>query len=179
LWCLRQDAELIVPVLAEILGRKERRWQAAYALGEIGPEAAAAVPALARALEDEHVPRPFRTPPSAAFALGKIGKAAIPELSALLSHPEARMRMGSLLAFGIMGTDGKDAVPALLKLLKDQDSEVRHTAALTLAAVGAAPEQIVGGLTDCLSAEDIYMRSAAAAALREIAPDGNWVVSPE
>ena len=179
LWWLRQDPELIVPVLTEILGGNERRWQAAYALGDMGPVAAAAVPALAKALAEEHVPRPFRTPPSTAFALGKIGRAAIPELSSLLLHPEARMRMGSLLAFGIMGTDGKDAVPALLKLLRDQDSEVRHTAALTLAAVGAAPEQIVAGLTDCLTAEDIYMRSAAAAALREIAPDGDWVVSPE
>lgn len=179
LWLLRRDADLIVPVLTEILSGKDRRWQAAYVLGEMGPDAAAAAPALVKALQEERVPRPFRTPPSSAFALGKIGRAAIPHLSKLLSHPDAPIRMGTLLAFGIMGMDGREAVPDLIVLLKDRDAEVRHTAALTLAAVGAAPDQILTGLADCLGAEDVYMRSAAAAVLRKIAPDGEWVLQPE
>lgn len=178
LWHLRQAPEIIVRVLIEVLASPER-WQAAYALGEMGVVAAPAVPALVKLLEEEEVPRPFRTPPSSAFALGKIGAPAIPQLTALLKHPAPRVRVGSLLALGFMGKEGIDAVPQLLESLRDEDVEVRHTAAITLAAVGAAADQIVSGLTDCLRAEDVYMRSAAAAVLRDIAPDQDWPIQPE
>ena len=178
LWALRKDQGEIVPVLTKILATTER-WQAAYALGDMGEHAAPAIPALARLLSEERVPRPFRTPPSAAFALGKIGAAAVPAIVKLLRDPDARVRMNALMALGFMGKSGREAVPDLMKHLQDKDSEVRHTTALTLAAIGAEPESIIAGLSDCLAAEDIYMRSAAAAVLREIAPSENWVVKAE
>jgi HEAT repeat protein len=178
LWTLRDDTSALIPVLTKILATDER-WRAAYALGDMGEKAAPAIPALTRLLAEERVPRPFRTPPSAAFALGKIGRAAIPEIVRLLASPEARVRMNALMAFGFMGKSGREAVPALMKHLEDENAEVRHTTALTLAAIGAEPESIIAGLSACLAAEDIYMRSAAAAALREIAPSENWVVQAE
>lgn len=178
LWALHQPAESIVPVLIAILETSER-WRAAYVLGDMGACAAPAVPALARLLVEERVPRPFRIPPSSAFALGKIGRMAIPELTALLQNQDPRVRMNALMAFGFMGPAGHEAVPQVMQVLKDDDIEVRHTAALTLASLGAEPGQMIASLSDCLHAEDIYMRSAAAAILRKIAPDQTWYVPAE
>ena len=178
LWALRKDGTEVVPVLTDILATPER-WQAAYALGDMGEHAAPAIPALAQLLSEERVPRPFRTPPSAAFALGKIGAAAVPAIVKLLRDPDARVRMNALMALGFMGKSGREAVPDLMNHLQDKDAEVRHTTALTLATIGAEPEWIIGPLSDCLAAEDIYMRSAAAAVLREIAPDRTWYVQAE
>jgi HEAT repeat protein len=178
LWALHQDPARLIPVLTRIL-RTSERWQAAYALGEMGACASAAVPALAQLLREERVPRPFRTPPSAAFALGKIGASAVPAVVRLLENSDARVRMNALMAFGFMGTAGRDAIPHLIRYLQDENLEVRHTTALTLASIGAEPDVIVASLSDCLAAEDIYMRSAAAAVLRDIAPEGNWYVKAE
>lgn len=179
LWSLERDSRATVPVLTNILMGYEGRWEAAYALSDIGPEAAPAVPALVKALTQEQVARPFRTPPSSAFALGKIGSAAIPALSQLLTNRDSRVRTSALLALSFMGADGGEAVPRVLEMLRDADVEVRHTAALTLPAIGANQEQVVTGLADCLQDEDIYIRSAAAAVLRRIAPDRNWVIQTE
>ena len=178
LWLLHPDSRKIVPVLITILDKPER-WRAAYLLGDMGLRAAPAVPALIRLLIEEQVPRPFRTPPSSAFALGKIGRPAISELAPLLQNPDPRIRINALMAFGFMGESGRAAVPQLIEVLRDKNAEVRHTAALTLASLRAEPEQIVAGLSDCLRAEDIYMRSAAAAVLRNIAPEQSWYVPAE
>jgi HEAT repeat protein len=178
LWLIQHDASALVPVLTPLLDTPEC-WRAAYLLGEIGNRAAPAIPALARLLSEEHVPRPFRTPPSSAFALGKIGSAALPELLVLLENKDVRIRMNALMALGFMGANGKEAIPQLLQHLHDSDSEIRNTTALTLASIGAEPDQIIPPLSDCLRAEDIYMRSAAAAVLRKIAPEGDWYVAAE
>jgi HEAT repeat protein len=178
LWKLEKNAEVIVPVLTEILQTAEC-WQAAYALGQMRSAAAPAIPELIRVLRFERVPRPFRTPPSSAFALGQIGPAAIPAVSTVLTDPEPRARLAAVMAFGFMGREGRPAVSRLLRLLEDENAEIRHATALTLAAIGAEPDQIVAGLSDCLRAEDIYMRSAAAAMLQQIEPGGNWVALAE
>ncbi|MGZ8899054.1 MAG: HEAT repeat domain-containing protein, partial [Limisphaerales bacterium] len=123
LWALHQDPARLIPVLTRILGTSER-WQAAYALGEMGACASAAVPALAQLLREERVPRPFRTPPSAAFALGKIGAAAVPAVLLLLENSDSRVRMNALMAFGFMGTAGRDAIPHLIRYLQDENLEV-------------------------------------------------------
>lgn len=178
LWKLERDPAAILPVLTKILATSES-WQAAYALAQMGDAAAPAVPGLIESLRRERVPRPYRTPPSSAFALGQIGAAAIPALGPLLAAAEARTRLNAVMAIGFMGKNAGAAVPKLLPLLQDNDAEVRNVTALTLAAIGARRDQVLEGLTACLSAEDIYMRSAAAQILREIAPEGNWVVNPE
>jgi HEAT repeat protein len=178
LWQLTRETRTTVPVLTRILTTREG-WQAAYALAQMGEAAAPAVPGLVEALHRERVPRPYRTPPSCAFALGQIAGPAIPALRPLLESNDARSRLNALMAFGFMGLRGRDAVPELLPMLHDRDSEVRHAAALTLANIGAEKGQIIAGLSACLSAEDIYMRSSAAQVLREIAPDQTWVVNPE
>lgn len=178
LWALHQPPDKIVPVLIPILNTPEG-WRAAYILGDMGESAAPAVSALGRLLVAERVPRPFRTPPSSALALGKIGAPAVSELISILENPNSRIRMNALMAFNFMGNAGRPAVPHVLLLLQDKNPEIRHTAALALASIGAEPDQMIASLSDCLHAEDIYMRSAAAAVLRKIAPDQTWIIPSE
>jgi len=178
LWHIEGNESLAVPVLVGVQGTSEG-WDAAYALGEIGPRAASAIPALAKILRTERVPRAFRTPPSSAYALGRIGEAAIPTLTSVLTDPDASSRLSAVLAFGFMGRKAAPAAPKLLTLLKDRDADVRHAAALTLPGIGAKSEDIVDALSDCLQADDIYMRFTAAEVLREIAPNRHWVGSSE
>jgi HEAT repeat protein len=178
LWTATSDRTSVVPVLVGILPTQEG-WQAAYALGGMGPAAAEAVPALIEILKKEKVARAFRTPPSSSLALGQIREPAIPALSRVLTSPESRVRLAAVLAFGFMGRHALEAIPALTELLRDPDTEVRHVTAITLAGIGAEPKLIMQGLGDCLRAEDIYVRSTAAAYLREIAPEKDWYVAPE
>jgi HEAT repeat protein len=178
LWDLGGSPEEVLPVLLSILETSEG-WRAAYLLGDMGARAAPAIPALIGLLVRERVPRPFRTPPSSAIALGKIGSAAVPELTLALENRNSRVRISALMALNFMGPAGRSAIPQLLKLLADDNAEVRHTTALTLASAGAEPSSIIAGLSDCLHADDIYMRSAAATHLRAIAPEQNWVVPAE
>lgn len=178
LWQLGVDSSEVLPVLVAIL-ETDCAWQAAYALADLRARAAPAIPQLIAALQRERAHRPFRTPPSSAFALGRIGAAAVPALSEILSAPQPHIRMGAVLALGFIGPVADPAVPALLPLLRDQDREVRHATALTLGSIGADSEEVITALADCLSAEDIYMRFAAADLLRKLEPEGNWYASPE
>jgi HEAT repeat protein len=177
-WVLTRDRDAVVPVLMGVLPTQEG-WQAAYALGNMGADAATAVPALIEVLRREQVPRAFRTPPSSSIALGQIREPAISALEQVLSDPEPAVRIAAVLALGFMGEHARPAVPRLQKLLRDPDREIRHVTAITLAGAGADRELILPGLEDCLTAEDIYVRSTAAALLRRIAPEQEWTVLPE
>ncbi len=88
---------------------KEVRFNAAYAVGKIGPAAKEAVPALIAALKDE-----YRW--VAASALGKIGPAAVPALIAALKDEDGSVRVSAAFALGWIGPA---AFPSLIAALKD------------------------------------------------------------
>lgn len=178
LWRLRARPGEVLPVLIGIL-ETDHAWEAAYALADLGPAAAPAIPALIALLQRERVPRPFRTPPSSAFALGRIGLPAAAPLAGLLGSPEPHVRLAAVMALGFIGKPAAPEAPALLPLLRDPDAEIRHAAALALATIGVETEPVLNALAAALSAEDIHMRFAAADLLRKIEPDGLWSVSPE
>lgn len=177
-WQLSQNAEEVLPVLIQLLPG-ELGWEAAYALGEMGPAAAPSVPALISRLRQEQVPRPFRTPPSSAFALGQVGLPAVPMLIQTLGDANPRTRLSAVMALGFVGRPAIQAEAQLLPLLADPDPEVKYATALTLGSIRATSDQVVPALAACLEAEDIYMRSAAASLLREIAPAQDWIVAAE
>ncbi len=100
---------------------------AAEALGGIGPEAKAAVPALIEALKDPEgdVRR------EAAQTLGQIGpeaKAAVPALSEALKDTEWEVRSGAGRALGGIGPEAKAAIPALIEASKDEYGRDREAA---------------------------------------------------
>ena len=85
--------------------RADVRINAARALGEIGPEAKAAVPALIETLKDEEA----SVRSSAAFALSRIGLAAVPALSEALKDEDRNVRGSAAVALDQIRSDANAA----------------------------------------------------------------------
>jgi len=98
------------------------------ALGEIGVNAAPAIPVFNELLKDknEDVQRVI------VHSLGQMGKEAIPVLiSALKYQADVRFR-----AIDKLGKFGKEAVPILIAALDDADSKIRSGAAGAVGEIG-------------------------------------------
>jgi HEAT repeat protein len=108
------------------------RGAAATCLGFIGPDAAPAVPALARALEDPDHQFCYE----AAAAMGRIGKPSVPFLVNALDRADANRRRSFIAALSEIGPPAEAAVPALIGLLDDPDQTVRSVAGLALESIG-------------------------------------------
>lgn len=165
-----------VPQLITALGdsRGEVRRRAAYAAGEIGPEAKAAVPALVRVLGD-HEARPTaivaigRIGPeaaqallkevregsdvsraAAAAALGKLGPAVVPQLVEALGSGEVRMQRAAAGALAAIGPAAKAAVPALVEALKSCDRPLRLGATDAIWRIDRQRPELIGALIGLL-----------------------------
>lgn len=133
-------SEDAVAPLSEILrsGDERTRIRAATYLGEIGPGAKAAVPALLEVLTTYTRLGTYKYSSAeyAAEALGKIGAAAVPGVASLLSrerNPEVRVVAARILFR--FGREAKEAKPALDRALKDPNAEVCSTAAAALVEI--------------------------------------------
>lgn len=87
---------------------------------------------------------------TAARALGRMGNAAVPELSRSLSDPNPVMRRRAADILAQIGPDAKDAVPALTRALDDPDEEVRKSATRALGEIGPAAKEAVPYLIEAL-----------------------------
>ncbi|MCI0748196.1 MAG: HEAT repeat domain-containing protein [Verrucomicrobia subdivision 3 bacterium] len=169
-WRIARDADAAVPVLTSALRDPSSGWEASLALGEIGPAAREAVPALVETMKRERVPRPLRGPPSSALALGRIGAAAVPELVKTLGNEEPRIRTAAAIALGFIGEDAHAAAPTLIPLLADSHPEVRQAATLGLGSIDPERRELVPALVVMARDDDIFLSSAAATALQKIDP---------
>jgi len=145
------------------------RIAAAQVLGDFGPVAGKATPALVEALSDANATLRL----NAAFALGKIGakpELAVPALAGRLDDPTEGVRMYAAIALKKFGTQAATAVPALIAMLKDPGWQVRERAALALGAVGQNQASVVPALEKTLLDEHRFVRASAALALASIAP---------
>ena len=90
--------------------------------------------------------REWDLPEAAARSLGKIGAAAVPELTKDLNDrdPEVRERAANVLAR--IGPAAKQAVPDLIASLEDEDEAVRKSAAIALGQIGPAAADAVPAL---------------------------------
>ncbi len=161
-----KDPEAI-PVLVHLLksdGPAEPRWRAADVLGQIGPPARAAGPALVGALND---PDPtVRT--VALQAIGKLAPdvpGAVPALVELFPDVEAIRTVARFKAAGA------GAVPRLTELLKHPDAAVRWNAGRTLGKIGEPAKSAIPGLVAQLASDPVpLVREHAAEALGDIGP---------
>lgn len=113
--------------------RDSQVWvQSATAIARIGPDAKDAINALVDSLGERDEQRRYR----AAFALGRIGVAAVPELKKALKSRSTDKRAAAALSLGWIGAAGSDAVPNLVDLLSDTDVQVRDNASSTLEKIG-------------------------------------------
>jgi HEAT repeat protein len=180
----------IVPALIEALANRERRvrYHAAAALGEIGPEAEAAVPALVAMLSEPIDPEMDATrddPPywdlggEAARALGGVAPGTpaaaqvIAALTEVIRRPGlARRRATAAEALARFGPEQLGhAVPMLLGVLRETVGEIGPPAPSVCEALGrAAPgtlqaDEAVAAMTAALDSKWEYTRSSAARAL--------------
>ena len=145
-----------MPDLIAALRDKDKwvRKAAAGALGDIGPEARAAVPALIRGLND----------PDKNFQLGcLIGLSGAgrnsPEViqlctAKLLSDPDPNTRSWTASALGGMAVEPEAATKALVAALQDEAAGVRGSAAGSLGKLGPAASPAVPQLLKLLEQEE-------------------------
>ena len=120
----------------------EQRRRAADALGDLGPTATAAVPALVAAFTDEHVEVHW-------YALDALGGSVArgygrARVVRALNNPRTNRysRRVAARALGRFGPAAAAAVPALATDLAAEDHELRVEAALALWRIAAEPRAI-------------------------------------
>jgi HEAT repeat protein len=163
---LREGGAGAVPVLEVLLkapGDPEPRWRAADVLGQIGPPARPAGPALIAALAD---PDPL-VPPVAAKALAKLAPDVPGAVPALVKTFPA---VESVRAVAAYKQGAAEAVPALRRLLAHPDPMIRRNAARSLGRIGPPSLPAVPDLVALLSDPDEAVRSHAADAVGDLGP---------
>ncbi|HKI35888.1 MAG TPA: HEAT repeat domain-containing protein [Gemmataceae bacterium] len=165
-----------VPALSAVLrGADLRGWYSiSVALGKIGPDARAAVPALTEGLA--HDDKGVRI--LAANALVKIDpdnaaikpvlNEAVPALIEVLQQRDGGLRTWAALSLGKIGPDARTSVPALTAALTDADAPVRAAAADALGRVGPRDQAAVVGLVAAQRDADESVRAAAGGALARL-----------
>ena len=106
----------------------------------------------------------WSTAEAAADALGRIGPAAVPQLSTLLhdEDPEVRQQAARILAR--IGPNAVAAVPDLIQLLQDQHPQVQLAAARALGQIGPEAAAAVPALLRMMD------RPAAGATVEDAPP---------
>jgi HEAT repeat protein len=150
------------------------RGQVARTLGNIGPGAKAAVPALTAALRE----REWDIDEAAASALGQIGpdaRSAVPALIEASKQDSRRVSYAALLALGYIGPQAREAVPALIDNL--DRGRCLYQTAFALEKLGVEAGASVPALVRALAAipepgnyADQQAREMVGKALRTIDP---------
>lgn len=131
-----EERTMALPSLIEIMKRRSDpgQFHAARAIGNMGPRAKAAVPALSGALANPEGGVAAAT----AVALGAIGPDAAPSVPALrkaLHHSSQNVRRRAVIALGAIGPGAKEALPDVLELLAGPDQVLRADAVLAVAGI--------------------------------------------
>lgn len=125
-----EKADVAVPALAKLLGDFDLsiRIEAAKTLTQMGPRAAAAVPALGRAVIDGDVEGREAAMDALESIGAEAGKSAVPQLVEAMTHPDPRVRRAAAKTLGSFGPAASAAIPTLRRALGDDDQEVRVNA---------------------------------------------------
>jgi len=143
--------------------RADRVWRAFKVLG---PKAKAALPELTRIVGD---PKSGVAQRRAAYAMGYLGKDAVPPLLEVLTNRQAKARSYAAFAIRDLGTNALPAVPGLVACLRDQDAACASTAAETLGRLKLEPSVVVPALVQTLGDSRQRLRIAVMQALSNFA----------
>jgi HEAT repeat protein len=162
-----------VPFLLDALDRPESRYWACLALGQVGPDAAQAVPKLLEIAEDKDVAEQRM---EALMALGAIKPSDAKTIAAIARHledPFGGARFAAAYALGNIGPAAKSAGAALTKQTRNaRDEFLKVTSAWALAKIYAGEERILNTslpiLVDGAKSRDPIVRSASARGLGDL-----------
>jgi len=162
----------IKALIVELEGNDEAKQElAAHELGELGPVAKSAVPALIKAIKTDSVA--LRS--EAIIALGKMGpeaSAAVPELAKVLRSNSIILKFNALKALRHIGPGSKPAATQIATLLESNNSYIKVAAAWALWSVDPVNQenrdQVIKVLISSLETPINEVRSNAAVALSEI-----------
>ena len=153
----------IVPILAESLsdGDSSVRKAAAEALGDFGPLADVAIPALSRALlgEDSGINE------TVVGSLTKIGQQSVPGLTEALNSDDALTRLYAADAIWTLTQDSSLILPTLVSSLSDGNVETRELAALGLTYLGNQALPAIPALQRLLGSDNNRLLNIAQLAL--------------
>jgi len=135
--------------------------QAATALGEIGPAAQAAIPALTAASTGSDAIVAGR----ARAALIKIRQESIAPLVALLEDTHSTNWFAAAQTARHLGTNAEAAVPLLVSALQSTNVAVREFAVSALGGIASCPDIAVPALIDCVQDQAAGVRRSAIDAL--------------
>jgi HEAT repeat protein len=161
------------------------RAEAAHALSQMGPLVGKNLEfQIRRALKGEKDDDMRARIIGVLASMAPYSKAAVPDITAHLTHKNRKVKMYAVCALGAFGPDARSAVPALIEALRDpdkvgtlQETSISHEAAMTLAQIGPAAEAATDVLIELFkSSDDSRLRGYAAGALAKIAPKDKRLV---
>jgi HEAT repeat protein len=141
--------------------REARGTGAMEALGILGPAAATAIPELTRLMNSSG---DFERARHATFALGHIGRQALPPLMTVLTNPQSPLRGCAALSLSLLGTNALPAVPILIEYLQ-ATTDLALCATTSLGKLQQEPHLVVPALINTLQDSRPEIRCAAARAL--------------
>lgn len=147
--------------------------------GRMGDKAADAVEALIGVLRQENDsflnghPLSVNRREEVAYALSRLGGAAVPPLIEVLSDTDKEVVYYALQALRHMVGEVQEAAPALIHILDDESERIREMSALALGEIAASKsnnlaQAVVLDLIRLLNDESSYVRQAASIALGNI-----------
>ncbi len=155
------------------------RYNASYALGEIGIDAKSATAALIRRFDDKD----WMVRSSAAWAVRKIrpdAKTAVPALARLLRDENVSARVAAVDALAAIRPVTSGAIEGLIRALLDKNGEVQARAATALGSLGPEGAPAILALCETLESREGYpvghpaqwhpVAETAARALGQIGP---------
>ena len=153
----------------------EVRVNVARALGWLGPAARETVPILAKLLRpDDRFDE--RSRDQAAWALGRIGAPAVPDLVVALSDTSKETRVSALKALSMIGPEAAVAHEVVHPLTRDDAPKVRELAVTVLRLSRYPQQKLLPIAIERLSDTDTNVRAAARTALARLDP--TIVVAP-
>jgi HEAT repeat protein len=91
------------------------------------------------------------------YALGPMGKAAVPDLITLLDRTNQDISAVAVTCLGNIGPQANSAVPRLIRFIDDPDRIVRFGTTVTLSRIHMRPELVVPVLATNLSATNVIL----------------------
>jgi HEAT repeat protein len=123
-----KPAKAVLPALMLALKDQDGyvRLYAVYAVGEIGPDAKAAIPVLSQGVKTGSLGA------EAILAIAEMGTDSVPVLMDFLADKDERVRLAAVKGLGLNGVGAKAALPKLRNLITTVEGLIKVHTALSL-----------------------------------------------